>query len=225
MMCVLCAGSLGSLIVPLSFAAPQTGPLEDSLLSRDLDDLLKELPGAEPAPPLSTPSPGEDVPGAASEPLSRIASSMTNARVRIRQGQPSREVQQQVISDLDALIRQAEKQCQQCQNPSDSKESSKGRQKSQRTKSQPNQQAGNKQQAGQPQQGQQAGQRSTMRLGKADPQTAEGKPPTELMKAVWGRLPDRLREQMLESSTEEFLPEYRQDIQDYFRRLAEEPEN
>jgi len=37
-------------------------------------------------------------------------------------------------------------------------------------------------------------------------------------------LPERLREQMLQNAAEEFLPEYRELIAEYFRRLAEDPE-
>lgn len=44
-----------------------------------------------------------------------------------------------------------------------------------------------------------------------------------LHKDVWGMLPERQRQQMLELPVEEFLPKYELLIEDYFRRLAEEP--
>ena len=44
---------------------------------------------------------------------------------------------------------------------------------------------------------------------------------TELIKRVWGELPESEREQMLEWAGEEFLPKYQVLIELYFRRLAE----
>jgi hypothetical protein len=41
---------------------------------------------------------------------------------------------------------------------------------------------------------------------------------------VWGHLPERLRQQMQNAQGIEFLPQYRQLIEDYFRRLAGERE-
>lgn len=43
-----------------------------------------------------------------------------------------------------------------------------------------------------------------------------------IMKRLWGNLPKRQREQMLESPIEEFPPKYELQIEDYFRRLSEE---
>ena len=44
----------------------------------------------------------------------------------------------------------------------------------------------------------------------------------DVLKGVWGLLPERQREQMLQSYEEQFLPKYEQMIADYFRSLAEE---
>ena len=45
---------------------------------------------------------------------------------------------------------------------------------------------------------------------------------SELVKDLWGQLPQRMREQLLQSSDDEFLPKYRQELEEYFRALAEE---
>jgi hypothetical protein len=42
------------------------------------------------------------------------------------------------------------------------------------------------------------------------------------MKRLWGSLPDRARQQMLQVPVEEFPPKYEEQIEQYFRRLAEE---
>ena len=44
----------------------------------------------------------------------------------------------------------------------------------------------------------------------------------EMVKALWGQLPARSREQMLQSFTDEFLPKYELEIEQYYRRLSEE---
>ncbi|MGA2031543.1 MAG: hypothetical protein ABSG68_04750 [Thermoguttaceae bacterium] len=43
-----------------------------------------------------------------------------------------------------------------------------------------------------------------------------------LLKQPWGQLPPHEREMLLQISGEDFLPEYRAMIEDYFRRLSEE---
>jgi hypothetical protein len=44
----------------------------------------------------------------------------------------------------------------------------------------------------------------------------------ELVKRLWGHLPERAREQMLQSYSGEFLPQYELELEKYYRRLAEE---
>jgi hypothetical protein len=43
-----------------------------------------------------------------------------------------------------------------------------------------------------------------------------------MMKRLWGGLPERARQQMLQVPVEEFPPKYEEQIEQYFRRLAEE---
>ncbi len=42
------------------------------------------------------------------------------------------------------------------------------------------------------------------------------------MTRLWGQLPPRARQQILQPPVEEFPPKYETQIEDYFRRLAEE---
>jgi hypothetical protein len=42
-----------------------------------------------------------------------------------------------------------------------------------------------------------------------------------LMKEVWGKLPQRIRQKLLNASDEKYLPEYEDRIQEYFRKLSE----
>lgn len=215
-----------------SQAAPSTGSrandFGDSLLSGDLDELLEQLPGVAPAP-RSAPDVGEDLGAEQSQPLNAIAQGMAQSKGLIREGQVAAAPQKQVIADLDELIRQAEKLCQACQNPSSGSSSSQAKQQSQRSqpKPKPSEKAGQpkpSQKPGDEKKSQQAAQQSTARLGSGAARSADARGADDHMKEIWGRLPQRLREQMLESSSDEFLPEYREEIERYYRRLAEEPQ-
>lgn len=179
-----------------------------------LDDLLKQrMPGRG-----VDPNVGEDVGQAKEAPLERIEQSMHQASRLINRVDTSGEtgrVQQQIVDDLDKLIAQMEKQCQggQCNNPKPSPQ-----QESQRSQPKP---GGKSSQASASQSSSAAGD-STARLGKSAPTAADKRSAEELMKEAWGHLPQRLREQMLQSSSDEFLPEYREELKQYFKRLAEE---
>lgn len=62
------------------------------------------------------------------------------------------------------------------------------------------------------------------------PQAVEGQQPQAVrneevqaaMKQLWGELPEHVRQQMLELPVEQFPPKYEQQIEAYFRRLAEQ---
>ena len=43
------------------------------------------------------------------------------------------------------------------------------------------------------------------------------------MKDTWGHLPPRDREQMLQNTPDKFLPKYELLIEQYYKRLAEDP--
>ena len=45
------------------------------------------------------------------------------------------------------------------------------------------------------------------------------------MKDVWGQLPAREREQMLQSPPEQFLPKYELLLEKYYKRLADEQQH
>ena len=42
-----------------------------------------------------------------------------------------------------------------------------------------------------------------------------------MVKDLWGKLPERQREQILQPLSEEFLPKYASEIEAYFRALAD----
>ena len=44
----------------------------------------------------------------------------------------------------------------------------------------------------------------------------------DLLRRMWGHLPDKVRDQMQASLSEQFLPKYERLIEEYYKRLAEE---
>lgn len=164
---------------------------------------------------------GEDVGQQQPSPLTPIAQRMQSAAQLISVDGNGAEqpapVQKQVVADLDKLIAQMEKECQgggECK-PKPEKE----KQASKRSKPKPGKGSKPGKPSSKPSQA--AAKDSTTRMGSAPVANANGQSPEDLMKAAWGHLPARLREQMVQSSSDEFLPEYQEELEKYFQRLAE----
>ena len=216
--------------LPSTTASENPSAGSESLGNQLLDDLAPLAPAKSPEKiPLQQSQPADDLGEDIGQPSGQLP------LVRARQGMQQAEmllnpplaatnsqalkqanaVQQQVVKHLDELIAELSKQCQACRQ---------GGQQSQSSQSQASQQ----QQAGQSSataaRGTTAAQDSTTRLGQSTGQpTANEKTDIDsLMKALWGHLPERNREQMLQSFSHEFLPKYELEIEDYYRRLSEE---
>ena len=160
---------------------------------------------------------GEDLeqPGEEQNPLARVARQMREVERRISQSQSGDETQkkQQAISDeLAKLIEQLKKAKQSSQKPGSGNSSS-----SQRSKvAQAGQKSGTQRQSDKPARDS-SNQTRRDELAKPDPATIR-----ERMKEAWGNLPERVREQMMQTSVDEFLPKYELLIEKYFQRLSEE---
>jgi hypothetical protein len=63
---------------------------------------------------------------------------------------------------------------------------------------------------------------SNARLDQTHTQPVEKGDRDVLMKDLWGHLPARTREKMLQSFSDDFLPKYELEIEQYYRRLSEE---
>ncbi|HEY2838732.1 MAG TPA: hypothetical protein VGJ26_06275 [Pirellulales bacterium] len=161
---------------------------------------------------------GEDV-GQAGEqtPLGRVNQEMREVESLIagsRSDRATQQLQSKIVKDLDELIKQSAKQCQ----GGNCKPGSKSGQKTadSRSAKQPGKSSGSGKQPNE-----QPAHESTDKLRKhaaAKPDMADMK---EILKGVWGQLPEHEREQMLQSYEEQFLPKYEQMIADYFRSIAE----
>jgi hypothetical protein len=165
---------------------------------------------------------GEDI-GQPSGPLPLVrarqgmqrASSLLAASTKVshsRAVQQAGAVQKQVVAQLDELIAQLSKQCQggQCEQPRQSQEQSQ--------RSQPKPSQASKGSA----RGKSPARDSSDPLNRASAQPADKADIDAVVKDLWGHLPERSREQMLQSFSTEFLPKYELEIEQYYRRLSEE---
>jgi len=120
-------------------------------------------------------------------------------------------VQREILSDLDKLIADLSKKCPvlhgQCQGGQCNQPPKPGQKPGK-----PSASAGS---------GRTAARDSTDRLDRSSASSRQGRV-NEMVKALWGHLPERSREQMLQSFSDEFLPKYEIEIEQYYRRLSEE---
>jgi hypothetical protein len=196
----------------------------ESIGNRLLDDLSPEVPRPiapqqpqQPAAPQTNGFGISDNP--TSQPLARIRQGMQSAEVLLAQPAIDSKtgtvrlagtVQQKVLSDLDQLIAQLSKQCQcnggQCNGdkPCDKPGQKPGK---------PGSTKGS---------GKSAAKDSTDRLDRTTAKAVDKSEVDAMVKALWGQLPERSREQMQQSFSDEFLPKYELEIEQYYRRLSEE---
>ena len=188
-------------------AQPKSTPKSlDAQLLDGLDaDLLKDLPGA--ARPTKEPQPGQPAEtSAATNPLAIVSERMREVQRRIAgrdTSETTQTVQKQIEADLAALIEQAKQQCAACKNPGSGH----------------GQQAGNT--GGNPTPA--PPRDSTNRVEQGTKEAVETADVKDVLRRFWGHLPDKIRDQMQSSLSEEFLPKYERVIEDYYRRLAEDP--
>lgn len=216
---------------PTSGEAPRTGPTPPiPRTNNPLDaELLRRLEGdggSKPPPPAKKPA---DAPAGnegdagpmpqSDDPFQRLSDQIRDAEKRLSRadsGDQTQELQRKIVEDLDKLITQLEQQQQQ-------------QSKSNSQASQPN---GKKPQPGPPQQqpgkpgdgngsdSQQAkdsrdGTRNTTRRP-ADPATLKS-----LLEKAWGRLPERERQDVMQSSVDDFPAKYQFVIEEYFKSLLQ----
>jgi hypothetical protein len=225
-----------------SFASARIATAAESGNESIGDQLLEDLDPSLFAPPAASPeserpngtggnSPKRILPGiiddtqgedlgtpSASAPLAVVVHGMTSAATLVRGDgtvDEAASVQREVVAELDKLIEQLSKQCcgGACQGGGPPKPQSKRSQAS----------AGKA--GAKPGRGSAPARESSSQLRRGDPGAVNLAERQKLMRDLWGHLPPQVREQMLESSSDEFLPEYAEEIEAYFRALAEEPTN
>ncbi len=200
--------SLGMLAALLG-TGPAWGQTDDA---RRLNQRLRETLGAAGVADDAV-RPAESVSGEA-HPLRDIAGRMHETAGRLAvpdSGTETQAAQVKIIEALDAQIKRARQQCRQAQKRND-RQATKPRQ----PVSQPGAQGDG---PGEPNTG--PARESVERNGRTNGQPADLPAVRELAKRLWGELPDREREQLLQTPIEKLLPKYETMIEQYFRRLAE----
>lgn len=209
---------------PLPTKSDIDGKLRDNLGTGQVNEFDRELfaPAEQPGGPQSPIiSAGSDVGGDGEEnPLIDLARRMREVEGRIAaadSGQNTQSSQQQIIERLDAMIA-AVRQC--CCGGKSSQEQKQGgaceRKDVEQSKKTPSD--GRPGKSGKPSD-------STKHVAVQKPEpggAAEKEHIREIMKRLWGELPERDRERLLQYPVEQFLPEYEQMIEEYYKRLSEE---
>jgi len=208
-------------------AAPQ--PAKRPAKPSTDDELLKQLDEQDdPSVGPSKEKAGDEL-GQNADPLTRIGTKMRQAVTLIDRDKLSEKttsLQDEIVKDIDELIKQQKKKMQQQQQSSSQsqkdQQSSRSAVKPQGKQAQ--QKQSQKQGAGTGEESKQAAKESDESLRKNEQKAVKLDPAAqdELLKRVWGLLPEKDREQMRQAAGDEFLPEYESLIIRYFRRLAEE---
>lgn len=206
----------------------ETSP-KDNPEARD-EKLLKNLDGSdEPEVKPLGKKPGDDL-GGDVDPLTRIGTKMRTAETQIDRDKLSdktTQLQDEIVKDIDELIKQVRKKMKKQQQQASNSSSQSRSSASQRSKvNQPQKTSQSQPKSGNS--GQEENNKSAAESSKDVRNARQVRPKldaaalTELMKQVWGNLPEKDREQMRQGAGEQFLPQYETLIEKYFRRLAEE---
>lgn len=206
---------------PAAPALRPSNPLDDELLKQlERDDAASKVkPSSKPA----AAGEGEQGPkrSASDDPFLRLTEQIRDAEARLRRtetGEPTQQLQQQIVDDLEKLIAQIEQQQQQ-RRQSQQQQQQKGSQSQPqpgRPQPQPGQQQGN-QESSQARDSQQ-GTRSTADR-KADPGNLKS-----LLEKAWGSLPERERQAVMQTSVDDFPAKYQAVIEEYFKTLLKREE-
>ncbi|MGE3409548.1 MAG: hypothetical protein AB7I37_22210 [Pirellulales bacterium] len=151
-------------------------------------------------------------------PLVRIGRQMREVEELIggeKTGEETQTLQDDIVAQLDKLLKQAQQQQQQQQQNASKDQQQKDKSKRRQVK-QPQQQ---KQQ--QSKNSPKPSQDSSDKLRPDELQRPDKLAVSDLIKRVWGQLPEKEREQMSQHSIELFLPQYEQLITEYFKALVE----
>jgi len=132
-------------------------------------------------------------------------------------GKETQKLQQQVVQNLEALIRQIEsapKTSMQQQNPNE-KQQPDHKKKSQQQKSEAGQKNVPQPSQGPARQSSERKEEGQATVGRLDSRNA-------YIKDAWGHLPPAMRQQLLNIYTEKFLPQYENQVRRYYEALAEQ---
>jgi hypothetical protein len=176
------------------------------------DELLKGL-GGEPERKAT----GGAVTDDSDDPIAKLTRQMREVERLIREkksDEPTQKMQEQIVRDLETLLKEAQKRAQ--------KGGGSSQPKPQQTASRDKVEQADQQQGKSGSQSNEPARDSSESLRKTTPPKPDMAKLSDVIKDIWGELPPRLREQMMQASAEKFLPKYELLIEEYFKTLAEQ---
>jgi hypothetical protein len=157
---------------------------------------------------------------ASDDPFLRLTEQIRDAEARLRQadsGDETQELQRKIVDDLEKLIAQIEKQQQQ-QSSSSQQSQGASQPKPGSPQQQPGQQPGQgNSESSQSRDSQEGTRNSTAR--KPDPGNLRS-----MLEKVWGTLPERERQAVMQTSVDDFPAKYQFVIEEYFKALLKREE-
>jgi hypothetical protein len=188
--------------------------------------MAAKLSAAEPEEGLKIKQPSPAA-GEGGDPIVSIGKKMSDLATRLSKSAPEADphvvqLQQQIVKQLDALLKELEKQSQGQSSKSNSSGGGLGGQQNKRTsigKKTPGQ--ANPQADGKGKSREGDSRESSQRVGKAAPKINLAEL-LQVVKQVWGHLPEKERERLRQLSADQVLPGHDLAVEKYFRRLANE---
>jgi hypothetical protein len=150
-------------------------------------------------------------------PLELIGHKMRRAQTLIHRQQtsePTQQLQREIVADIDKLLDQARRQIKRSSSSSSRQQVAQRDRPSQPQGQSQDNQPGD-QQSNQPARDSQAGMQEA---AAAKPQPLSQR---QLVQQLWGHLPQRERQQVINSTIEKFIPKYELLTEEYFKRLME----
>jgi hypothetical protein len=212
---------------PAPRSATQATDVERRLFEDVGSELFRDTPprqgppaGSPPAssdppsrPPLAQHGAGEDVGGDVLHVIAQRMRQVQELLSRAQTGEPTQQMQQQIVEDLRRLLQQqaaqqpaqaaaAQPSAGQPMEPSDAAAASDG-QGDGPSRSDPSD--------------------SSQRVEQSDSERVDMAAVADIMQRLWGHLPQRWRAPLLQRGDVRFLPQYELLIEEYFKMLAEQP--
>ncbi len=204
-------GALAATVMVAGLVVGQTPHQNQSLDKPLLDDLeqelLKGLPSPKPStfPPSQSPMAEKNRVEESNDPIANLAARMRGVQNRMAKRDTSamtQNEQRKIVADLDAMLQRANQ--------------------SRKTAGNPNQAGGTQASTGNGVEAPHSPRDSTSRVERGDAQPTERGDTKDVLRRIWGHLPEKLRDEMQSSFSEQFLPKYERLIEEYYKRLAEE---
>jgi hypothetical protein len=190
------------------------------------EELLRQLGGEEEQqkkkPPPQGPArggPDKSEDKASDNPLVRLSRQIRDAERRLREadsGEQTQEMQRKIVDDLEKLIAQIEQQQQQQQQSKSSKPGP-----PQPGEKKPSPQQKQQKQPGDPNDKPSDSNEQLANRKNEKPQTGRLK---DMLEKVWGELPERQRQDVMQASFDDFPAKYQYVIEEYFKQLLKRQE-